>query len=293
MTLGFPVEAVAVFVVLAGAVWLYDVMSCRYKNRPLTFAESVSRSLLYIAVALAYGGYLLTTYGVDVFTLFLSGYVMEKVLSVDNLIVFAAVFTYFRVPLKDQPWILQYGIVGAIVFRLIFITVGVGSLLLFGWITELVFGLLVAWSAYGLYKAGEEGETDYESTWFVKLARRCAVRPELVCLVAIEITDVLFAFDSVPAVIAITQEPLLIFSAMLFAVLGLRALYFVLAALREYLVHLDTAVLVVLVFISAKLVGHALFGWHVGPVVSCSLVLGILSLGVLASFIKPVAYESH
>lgn len=287
-SLHYPLTTMTVFAVMALAIWLYDVVATRRRDRALTFTEAVTRSLLYIAVALGFGGYLYAMQGAEVMSLYLSGYVMEKVLSVDNLIVFAAVFAYFRVPAKEQPWILQYGLIGAIVFRLIFITVGVGSIYLFGRGTEFVFGVLVAWSAWGLYQSsGGSEDVDYEQTWYVRMARRFSMQPEWVCLVAIEITDVMFAFDSVPAVIAITQDPFLVFSAMMFAVLGLRALYFVLESLRRYVCYLDQAVIVVLLFIAGKLIGHAMMGWHVGPVVSCAVVLSILGIGVLASIVKP------
>lgn len=292
-TLHFPLMTLTVFLTLACGIWTYDVAFCRQKHRPLTFKEASLRSVLYIAVALGFGGYLAAVQGTEIMSLYLSGYIMEKVLSIDNLIVFAAVFAYFRIPLQEQPWILQYGILGAMLFRLLFITVGVGALYLFGRGTELIFGGLVAWSAWGLYQSGDSSnEVDYENCWYVRLAKKLSVHPGWICLVAIEITDVLFAFDSVPAVIAITQDPLLIFTAMMFAILGLRALYFVLASLRPFLVYLDKAVIIVLLFIAAKLIGHAVMGWHLSPVLSCFIVISILGVGVLSSLMKPMKRAS-
>lgn len=283
-SIGFPVGTIVAFVLLAAAVWLYDVLRCKQAHGEIGLREAVMRSVLYVAVALVFAGYLWVAHGSNPASLFLAGYIMEKVLSVDNLMVFAALFTYFRVAESEQHWILQYGFAGAIVFRLIFVTVGVGSLVVFGPIVEVVFGLMVAWSAWALYHATDDGEEeDYGNTWYVRFARKMSMRPEFVCLASIELADVVFAFDSVPVVIAITQDPLLVFSAMIFAILGLRAMYFVLSALRGYLVHLDKAVIVVLLFIAGKLIGHALWGWHLSPVVSCSIVLFILAIGVLAS----------
>lgn len=286
-----PLDILAVFALLAGGAWLADFLSMP-SNRALTLTEAVGRSILYVVVALIFGGYLIFFHGDTPASLFFAGYVMEKVLSIDNLLVFAAIFMYYRIPAAQQPWILSFGIAGAIVFRLIFIAVGVGSLWLFGWMTELIFGLLVGWSAWQLWRGGDgDDAAPYDQQWYVRLAKRFSVTPAIICLITIEISDVMFAFDSVPVVIAITQDPMLIFASMIFAILGLRAMYLVLDAMRSYLVHLDKAVIAVLAFISAKLIAHATLGWHLDPNVSLGIVLAMLGAGVLASRLAPQETE--
>lgn len=284
MNLGFPIDLLALFIALSGGALTWDVLTQRVRLVPLTLGEATIRSLVYVSVALLFAGYLFVEYGHAIGSLFLAGYVMEKVLSVDNLLVFAAIFAYFRVGPIQQVSLLHLGVAGAVLLRLLFVVVGVGSLWLFGRGTELVFGALVGWSAWALWRSDAAEEIDYAALWFVKLARRFSVQPWFLCLVTIELSDIMFAFDSVPAVIAVTQEPLLVFTSMLFAVLGLRAMYFVIEALQRSLVHLGTAVLVVLIFISAKLVVHALWGVEVGPLVSLAVVLSVLGIGVVASW---------
>jgi tellurite resistance protein TerC len=206
--------------------------------------------------------------------LFLAGYILEKSLSVDNLMVFVAIFASFGIKGALQHRILYFGILGAVIFRMLFIAFGTSLFGLSTWI-EFVFAAIVAWTGWKMLAGvGEDDEIeDYSDHWSVRLtqklvpifprlhggqflvshghvktvigqdpsvsvAREAAVyaTPMLLCLVCIEVSDIIFAFDSVPAVIAVTREPLLVYSAVIFAILGLRSLYFVLAAAQKYLV---------------------------------------------------------
>ena len=183
----------------------------------------------------------------------------------------------------------------------------------------MLFGLIVAWSALAIIKGGddEEDEVDYSKHWATRLVGKILpvhpaldgekfitikngikyATPALLCVFVVEFTDVIFSFDSVPAVIGVTQEPLLVYSAMLFAILGLRALFFVLSVAVKYLVHLEKAVAVVLVFVGAKLMYHpfgealhakwAFMPHDISANVSLYIVLGTLALGVLASLVFP------
>jgi len=275
-------------------------------------------------------------------SMFLTGYVLEKTLSVDNLMIFIAIFKFFNIKDILQHRILYFGILGAIIFRGVF--VGLGTfLLMFAGYAELLFGLLVFYAGWQMWRSSEEEddeeEPEYEDMWLVKFFNRFYpifpklvgknffisgkkaaeeaendddidvdtsvtryMTPAFVCLLVIEGSDVLFAVDSVPAVIAVTREPLLVFSSMIFAILGLRSLYFVLVVLTKYLVHIETAVIFVLFFIAGKMFIHSydnfdnkqnfdlpdLPHWlHIEPQVSMYIVLGILSLGVIASLIWP------
>jgi tellurite resistance protein TerC len=237
-----------------------------------------------------------------------------------------AIFASFGIRGALQHRILYLGIIGAMAFRAVFVLIGTGLYEASPWIGFL-FAAFVAWTGVKMLQAGIAAReiTDYANHWSVKLMGRLFpvytrlhgeslfVRPSSVsgeagesthrgplyatpaflCLVAIEMSDIAFAFDSVPAVIAVTQEPLLVYAAMIFAILGLRSLYFVLAALTRYLVHLEKAVIALLFFIAGKMaltswnhaVGHT--GLHISPTLSVGIVLGTLALGVIASFFAP------
>ena len=258
-----------------------------------------------------------------------------------------AIFSWFKVPEGYRHRVLYWGIIGAIIFRLIFVAIGTGLLAL-GPYVEIVFALIVAWTAVMMLKSGDDNDEieDYSEhlayrlvhrffpVWprlyghnfflnpqeladaqaknpgeHLELAGEDAKHPELshpqamkagawvatpllLCLAVIELSDVMFAFDSVPAVIAVSREPLIVYSAMMFAILGLRTMYFVLEALKGYLVHLEKAVIVLLFFIAAKLAlsatNHLMHhGLDISPLASLIVVLVVLAAGVVASFIFP------
>lgn len=312
-SIGFPVSTILVFLVLAGGAFAFDAYSAR-KHHELSLSQAIWRSLAYIAIGGLFGLYVWAAHGTDAGSRFFAGFLMEKALSVDNLMVFAAVFAYFGVPSTQQRRILQYGIGGAVVFRFIFLAGGIGLFLALGSVTEMIFGALVCWSAYALLTAGDdEKDQDFEARWYVKAVKsywpisnrhdrffvdygptsKTYVTQAFLCLLTIEMSDIMFSFDSVPAVIGITQDPLLIYTSVIFAVLGLRALYFVLEALRSSLMHLDKAVAVILLFIGGKLMAHALYGAHIGPLVNVVVVMGLLMIGVMASLLdKPEAAQA-
>jgi tellurite resistance protein TerC len=313
MQIHWLIPSVMALVIAAGLT--LDILYHNVKE-PISLAKASGWSLFWIAISLGFAGWLYAAYGSDTAGLFLSGWIMEKALSVDNLMVFTAIFAYFSIPDQYQHKILHYGIIGAIVSRLVFTVIGTGSLILFGPYVAAIFGLIVLWSAVqmtlGVVRGeGEEDEEDYNKKWyarvlgryfpityrsdsasfFVKLGTKTFITPLFVCLVTIEISDIMFSFDSVPAVIAIVQEPTLVYAAMLFAIMGLRSLYFVLSALMRYLAYLPAAVCGILYFIAIKMLVQAAngifkLGWpELSPVFSVSCVLGVLVLGVLASLI--------
>lgn len=335
-TIGFPPLTMAVFVGLALAALLLDMVT-HQNDKPISLARASLWSVFWVAISLAFAGFLYVQHGAQVASLFITGYALEKVLSVDNLFVFMAIFAWFKVPDGLRHRILYWGIIGAIVFRGVFVVIGTG-LLAFGPWVEIAFALIVAWTAVMMLRSGgdEEEEVDYSRhvayrfasklfpVWpklhghhfFVRremleveirkpehqgmtLAAKGGLfaTPLFLCLVVVEVSDVLFAFDSVPAVIAVSREPLIVYSAMLFAILGLRTLYFVLEALKRYLVHLEKAVVALLFFIAAKLALNAtdhLFQHGIGidPNTSLLVVLVVLGIGILASVIFPQKEEA-
>jgi len=332
-TIGFPPMVIAIFAALIILFIAIDLFSHR-ADKPVSLKDAIVWSIIWVVVSLGFAGYLYYSQGAQYAQLFLTGYALEKVLSVDNLMVFVAIFSAFAVPEGYRHRILFYGVIGAIVFRGIFVAVGSAIYAIGPWV-ELVFAAIIAWTAVQMLKADDDGDEveDYSNHWSVRLTRKLVpvwpklvghnffvggkqvdallqqpenkdvdvprgkwiyATPLLLCLVTIEIADVLFAFDSVPAVIAVTNEPLLVYTAMIFAILGLRQLYFVLAALQKYLVHLAKAVIVLLFFIAAKLtlascvkLGWVPPEWKIAPNTSLMIVLGVLLAGVVASFIFP------
>ncbi|MBN3744182.1 TerC/Alx family metal homeostasis membrane protein [Burkholderia sp. Se-20373] len=334
--IGFPPLTMAVFIGLALAALVLDMVTHR-DDKPITLARASIWSVFWVAISVAFAGFLYVQHGAEVASLFLTGYALEKVLSVDNLFVFMAIFAWFKVPDGMRHRILHWGIIGAIVFRGVFVVIGTG-LLAFGPWVEIVFALIVAWTAVMMLKGGDDDDEakDYSQHLACRFAKklfpvwprlhghkffvsrkqleaeaRTAERdmslaakgglfatPLFLCLVVIEVSDVLFAFDSVPAVIAVSREPLIVYSAMLFAILGLRTLYFVLEALKRYVVHLEKAVVVLLFFIAAKLGLNAtdhLFhhGISISPNTSLLIVMVVLAIGILASVVFPNKEEAR
>ncbi|QMT32628.1 TerC/Alx family metal homeostasis membrane protein (plasmid) [Conchiformibius steedae] len=344
--LGFPVETVAVFVILSVGAILIDLYAHK-DDKPMSLKSASLWSVFWVLVSVAFGGYLWVHHGSETASLFYTGYALEKVLSVDNLFVMMAIFTWFKVPEGYRHRVLYWGIIGAIVFRMIFVAIGTG-LLAFGPYVELIFAAVVGWTAVMMLKNNDEDDEneDYSEhlayRWVhrffpvwprlfghnfflnakeleearaahpdvrLELAGEDVKHPEnshphplkkgawvatplFLCLAVIELSDVMFAFDSVPAVIAVSKEPLIVYSAMMFAILGLRTMYFVLEALKGYLVHLEKAVICLLFFIAVKLALAATnhlwhHGWDISPNTSLLVVLVVLSIGIAASFVFP------
>ncbi len=331
--LGFPLETVAVFVVLSVGAIFIDLFMHR-GNKPIPFKSAVLWSLFWILVSLLFAGFLYIHHGAETASLFVTGYALEKVLSVDNLFVMMAIFSWFAVPDGYRHRVLYWGIIGAIVFRGIFVAIGTGLLMLGPWV-ELLFAVIVGWTAVMMIKSGDDDDEieDYSQHFAYRLVKRFfpiwpklssntflltqkevdaeLVKPEnselkktftqkatfyatplMLCLAVVELSDVMFAFDSVPAVIAVSREPLIVYSAMMFAILGLRTLYFVLEAMKQYLVHLEKAVIVLLFFIAFKLGLNATAHiWHhdyaISATASLIVVLVVLAVGIVASWLFP------
>ncbi|MDQ1295866.1 MAG: tellurite resistance protein TerC [Actinomycetota bacterium] len=259
------------------------------------FREAAAWSVFYIAVAVVFGIVLAGQVGWGYGTEYFAGYLVEKSLSVDNLFVFVIIMSTFSVPKEHQHRVLTFGIILALVLRTIFIVLGAALLSLFSFMF-LLFGLLLIWTALQLFRHRQE-DPDVENNLLVRTARRLlpvtedhngghllarvdgrrAVTPLFIVLVAIGGTDLLFALDSIPAVFGVTEEAYLVFVANAFALLGLRALYFLVTGLLDRLVHLSIGLAVVLAFIGAKLVLHWAHGLHDGlPQISTGLSLVVI-----------------
>ncbi len=275
--------------------------------------EATLWSTFYVALPLGFAVWIWSRYGSGRGTEFLAGYIVEKSLSVDNLFVFMLLLAAFAVPAELQQRVLLYGIVGALVLRGIFIAVGAAALQAFS-ATFLVFGLILAATAVKVFKdarSGHGNEVDVSSMRSVRVLRRFfpvtddyrgprlsvregdrrALTPLAVVVVAVFATDVVFAVDSVPAVYGITDDPYLVFATNAFALLGLRALYFLLANVLSRLVHLGYGLAAILAFIGVKLVLHwAHTVWPSAPEVptpvSLAVIVGILVLVTVTSLLS-------
>lgn len=329
--IGFETETVTVFIVLVTVAFFFDMRENR-GDKPTSLKRAVMWTCFWLAVGLGFSAFLRYHFNSEVSSLYLAGYLFEMALSVDNLFVMMAIFAWFKVPERYCHRVLYWGVLGAVIFRLIFVAAG-SWLFALGPIVEMLFAVVVALSGFMMLKGKDEDEknADISHNFAYRLVRRfIPVYPKIsshnfflsreevnaqlalaenktlilkrsgkwfctplfLCMVVIETTDVMFAFDSVPAVIAVSREPLIVYSAMMFAVLGLRSMYFVLDAVRGYLVHLEKAVIALLFFIAFKLAAGAslhLFGVGLEISIYTSLIViaVLLGLGILASVVFP------
>ncbi len=234
---------------------------------------------------------------------YLAGYVVEKALAVDNIFVIAMVFAYFRIPSMYQHRVLFYGILGALVFRAIFISLG-AILLQYHWVILLAGAFLIFTGVKMLFADDSKIEPEknplirllrkfmpvtsefHGQNFFARIDGRVWATPLFVCLVFIEISDIVFAIDSVPAIFALTKEPLIVFTSNIFAILGLRAMYFLLAGIMDKFHHLKTGLSFILVFVGLKMVWlNDAFGGKFPIGLSLGIITGILALSIVASLV--------
>jgi tellurite resistance protein TerC len=285
------------------------VLDLGFLQRPghtVKFREALAWSVTWIGLACAFAVLVYFRYGHATAVEFVTGYVIELSLSVDNLFVFLLIFRYFRVSPDHQHKVLFWGIVGALVMRAIFIVVGIGLIRRFHWITY-IFGAFLVYSGIKLFRhhgAGIEPENnpvlrlfrrwvpvteDYEGDKFVVRRTGLYATPLLAVLLVVETTDLLFATDSIPAVLAITLKPFIVYTSNVFAVLGLRSMYFVLAGAMELFHYLHYGLAVVLIFIGAKMVASDYYQIPTG--IALGIVAGVLLVSVLASLLHPRSQE--
>jgi tellurite resistance protein TerC len=281
-----------------------------FRPHTVGFREAAVWSIFYIAVAVAFGVVFGSIAGWDFGAQYFAGYIVEKSLSVDNLFVFVIIMSTFAVPEKYQQEVLTFGIILALVMRVIFIVLGATLLSLFSFMF-LIFGLLLIYTAIQLFRHRDE-DPDVEDNALVKVSRRILpvtddyidgkmitrvdgrrmVTPMFIVLIAIGSSDLLFALDSIPAVFGVTSEAYIVFVANAFALLGLRALYFLVKGLLDRLVYLSTGLSVILAFIGVKLVLHWLHSDiteaapEISTPVSLTVIIGILALTTVLSLLK-------
>ena len=290
----------AVFHVAIAIMLAVDLGVFHKEAHEVSLREAAIWSIIWIGAALIFNAWIWFVGGVEPALAFLTAYLVEKSLSADNIFVFAVIFSYFGVPPKYQHRVLFWGILGAIVTRAVFIIAGVQLLKMFKF-TIYIFGAILLYTGYRLLRRSEE-EVDPERNPVLRLARRWLpvtesfhgqaflvrkggrwmATPLLLVLLVVESTDVMFAVDSVPAVLAITSDIFLAYTSNIFAVLGLRALYFLLAGLLQRWRYLHTGLAAILMFIGVKMLVSEVY--HIPTVVSLGVVVSILVLSAVASW---------
>jgi tellurite resistance protein TerC len=305
------------FFALVALLLVFDLGVMHRKAKEPTLRSAALQTLGWAALGLAFSGLVYLIYdnhwlgahmagpngtgeGADAAITYVSAYLLEQSLSIDNIFVMALVFAKFGIPAKYQHRVLFWGILGAIGFRLVLLGGGAYLAARFDWIFYM-FGAYLAWQGIGLVRGGDDDDAD--STWIVKRLRRWlrivdgdhggkfsvvidgrrALTIVAVCLVVVELTDIVFAFDSIPAVLSVSQDTFIMVTSNVFAILGLRSLYFVLAGAMAKFKYLKIALGVLLVVIGAKMLAHAYY--PVSHVTSLLVIAGILSAGVVVSVI--------
>jgi tellurite resistance protein TerC len=301
-----------VLIVVIVALLAVDLVVHRGNHEP-TAKRALIESAAWVACGLGFAVVVLVWKGSGSFSEYLSGYVIEKSLSIDNVFVWAVIFSSFAIPARYQHRVLFWGIFGALVMRAIFIFAGAALIEQFWWML-LVFGVVLLVSGFKVIRhKDDEGEHEHDRA--VKLlgrflpvraelaeqhfvvkepptpghAARWVATPLLAALVVVEVTDVVFAVDSVPAILAVSRDPFIVFASNAFAILGLRAMYFLLGDARERFHYLAHALGAILVFVGLKMiVSH---WWHIPTLASLGVIVAILVVAVLASMRKAAVHE--
>lgn len=288
---------------------LVDLLTVSRKPHDVMFKEAAIWSIFYIGIAIVFGIWVWQTAGSQFGTEYFAAYLVEKSLSVDNLFVFIIILAQFKVPSIFHQRVLMFGVILALVLRAIFIAVGAAALAAFSF-TFVIFGAILIWTGVGLFKHWDEDPSPEDNVLVRTIRKRIAMTdeydgskiftrvngvrlatPMFMVMIAIASTDLLFALDSIPATFGVTQEPFLVFAANAFALLGLRALYFLLKGLLDKLVYLSLGLSVILMFIGVKLIMtylHETFPEipKIPTLASLAVIGAILLISTVASFMK-------
>ncbi len=316
------------FFALIALLLFLDLGVLHRKATEPTFANALAWTVVWICLGLSFSGVVYLMYenhwlgvklvvdgklqsGGDAAIVYVSAYLLEQALSVDNIFVISLLFRSFRVPNRYQHRVLFWGILGAIVFRVIMLAGGAFLAKQFDWIFYL-FGAYLAWQGGKLLFSKEEEEEgavdkslavralrrvvrivdgDHGGKFVVMVDGRKALTTVAVCLVVVELTDVVFALDSIPAVLSVSQETFIMVTSNIFAIMGLRSLYFVLAGAMAKFKYLKIALAVLLILIGVKMVLHG--HYHISHVASLAMIAGIIAAGVLASIFFGGDDEGH
>ncbi len=294
---------IAFWVIVLAALFI-DLAVLNKHHGKVTMKEAALMVCAWVSLALLFGGAIWLVEGPRHALEFYTGYVLEYSLSVDNMFVFIMIFGYFAIPHNLQPKALLWGIVGAVILRFLFIFLGVQLISLFSW-TIYVFGALLIFTAAKMLLQKEDDNFDPSQSFILKLLRKVMpiktdyhgenffvleadkrmATPLLAAVMVIEMSDLIFAVDSIPAVLSITQDTFLVYSSNIFAIIGLRSLYFLLSGMAGKFPYLKYGISVILFFVGVKMLLSHFF--PIPIVASLGVIVGILTLSVLASKIFP------
>ena len=286
------------------AIFIVIDLYVAYRREELTFRDATIWSIIWIVVGVAWGGVVYYFYGVEAVGLYMAAYLIEKMLSMDNLFVFAVIFSYFSVPMKNQPLVLYVGILTAVLFRALFIYGGIILIKAFHY-SIIIFGLILLYSGYKLTQH-EEVSVEPEKNPMVRLARKylpitdryfgskfivrnngkLLFTPLILVLFAIETTDIIFAVDSIPAVLAITTDFFIAYTSNISAVLGLRALYSLVALTVLRFKYVKKALAIILIYLGVKMILSGLDIYTIPTQLSITIVMVILLGSILLSIVK-------
>lgn len=301
-TVGTPLQWGFFFALILGMLAL-DLGVFNRREHRVGLREALFWSVVWTVIALIFNGWVYYRFGHQIGLEFLTGYIIERSLSFDNIFVFVVIFNYFAVPSEYQHRVLFWGILGALISRGLFIAMGTALISRFEWLI-LVFGAFLVYTGIKIFR---EKETEvhpernpvvrafqrfvpltaryHGKRFFVHEGGRGLATPLMLVLVVVEATDVVFAVDSIPAVFGVTTNAFIVFTSNIFAILGLRALYFLLAGLMHKFHYLSYGLGLVLVFVGGKMLTHR---WIEIPTeLSLGIVLGILTLAIVASLLRP------
>jgi tellurite resistance protein TerC len=298
VNLDVPLWAWGAVLAVILAMLAIDLFAHR-KAHVVSVREAAVWSAVWVSLGLAFGGVVWWVYGAQAGGEYYAGYLIEKSLAVDNVFVFALIFTYFAVPRQYQHRVLFYGVLGALVFRAIFIAGGAVLIENFAWILY-IFGAFLVFTGWKMFAHRNDemdpsrnpvlrlvkrwvpstDEYDGQKFW-VKRAGKWVATPLFTVLVLVETTDIIFAVDSIPAIFAVTQDPFLVFTSNAFAILGLRAMYFLLADLIHRFIYLKAGLAAILVFVGIKML--LLDVWKVPIWLSLTVIATSITIAVVAS----------
>jgi len=287
------------------AMLIIDLLLVHRTAHVISIKEAAIESTVWISIGLLFGLILIAWQGGQAGGEYYAGFLIEKSLSIDNVFVWAVIFSFFAVPREFQFRVLFWGIFGALVLRAIFIFAGVELIERFDWILY-IFGAFLLYTAFKIARHDEDQQVDYNNNLAMRLVRRLVpttdrfdgqklfthhnakrmATPLFAVLILIEVTDVVFAVDSVPAILAVSREPFIVFASNAFAILGLRSLYFLLGGMQGKFRYLNLGLGVILAFVGVKmlLVGKP-FELHMPTWLSLTVILGVLTVTVVASII--------
>lgn len=297
----------AVFGLILGMLAV-DLVAHRHAS-VISLKEAGIWSAIWVSLGIAFGGLIWYLYGAELGQQYFAGFVIEKSLAVDNVFVWAIIFAAFSVPREFQHRVLFLGVLGALVFRGIFIALGYSLIQSFGWILYLFAAFLIWTGVQMMIKRNEHMDptksrflkifkryvptTDkfYGQKFFVRIGGAVVATPLLIVLALVEFTDIIFAVDSIPAIFAVTDEPFIVFTANAFAVLGLRAMYFLLADLIHRFVYLKIGLSFILIWVGIKMALHDFY--KVPTTISLAVIVTVIAISIGASLWKTRGQGAH